>query len=228
MHKYNARIMVVEGDAQSRSCLPSALGNEGFACVCVATAQEALDKLASEAIDLVILELGLPGFDDGLEIIKKVSEYVPIIVISARDADADKVSALDNGADDYLTKPFSAAELMARIRVALRNSRRQAARPVISVGELEIDFDKRLVYLKGAQVHMTPLEHKLLFFLARNIGKVVSTKQIIAEVWDASYGPDTSALRSLMAGLRRKIEENPAVPRYILTVTGTGYRFLDS
>ena len=232
MHKYNARIMVVEADVQIRSFLLYALKNEGISCICVSKAQEALDKLASEAIDLIILELSLPDFD-GMEIIKKVREwsYMPIIVVSARDAEADKVSALDNGADDYLTKPFSVAELMARIRVALRNSRHQAhhaVQAVVSVGDLEIDFDKRLVHLKGAQVHMTPLEYKLLFFLARNIGKVMSTKQIIAEVWGASYGSDTSALRSLMAGLRRKIEDNPTMPRYILTETGIGYRLLDN
>ena len=232
MYKYNARIMVIEDDEQILNFLTYTLKNEGLSYVSASKAQEALNKLSSETVDLIILDLGLPDLD-GMEVIKRVREWsrIPIIVVSARNQDVDKVQALDNGADDYLTKPFSITELMARIRVALRNAMYQTGRvmqTILSVGDLQIDFDKRLVHLNNLQVPMTPLEYKLLSFLFINSGKVMTTKQIITEVWGTSHGTNTSTLRSLVAGLRRKIEKNPAMPRYILTETGVGYRLMDN
>jgi two-component system KDP operon response regulator KdpE len=167
-----------------------------------------------------------------MEVIKRVREWsdIPIIVVSARDQDKEKASALDNGADDYLTKPFSATELMARIRVAIRHLHKVGGAKqltIFAVGSLRIDLDKRLVYLDDAEIHTTPLEYSLLALFFRNIGKVLTTTYIINEIYGVGYGTDTQALRTLMAGLRRKIEKNPAKPRYILTEIGVGYRLID-
>lgn len=231
MSKYNECILVVEDDIQIQNFICYALKNEGFVYIAAGTGEMALNKLVSEPIDIMLLDLGLPDFD-GMEIIKKVRQWseMPIIVVSGRDQDKEKASALDSGADDYLTKPFSATELMARIRVALRHLYKQSnrtAQVVLSVGELQIDFDKRLVCLDGAQVHVTKMEYNLLSLFFRNIGKVLTTRNIIKEIWGIGYGTDTQALRALMASLRRKIEKNPAKPRYIMTEIGIGYRFAD-
>ena len=155
---------------------------------------------------------------------------MPIIVVSSRDQDNEKSSALDNGADDYLTKPFSATELMARIRVALRHSYRSAAnkvQTVFTVGGLSIDLERHQVSLDGEKLHVTPMEYNLLTLFFRNIGKVLTTQYIINEIYGPGYGNDTQALRALMAALRRKIEKSPAKPRYILTEIGVGYRLVD-
>lgn len=231
MNRYNECILIVEDDVKIKNFISYALKNEGFSYVAANNAQQALNILVSEHIDIMLLDLCLPDFD-GMDVIKKVREWseIPIIVVSARDRDNEKVFTLDNGADDYLTKPFSAAELMARIRVALRHLYRQGKRveqAVISVGGLQISFEKRMVYLNGEEIHMTPMEYSLLSLLFKNIGKVLTTGYIIKEVWGAGYGTDTQALRALMAGLRRKIEENLAKPRYIMTEIGVGYRLAD-
>ena len=190
-----------------------------------------MSLLISEPIELLLLDLGLPDCD-GMEIIKRVREWsdMPIIVVSARDQDREKAAALDAGADDYLTKPFSATELLARIRVAIRHLRRQGGekpQAVYQVGELKIDIEKRLTYLQGEELHLTPMEYNLLALLFKNCGKVLTTQYIIREVWGVGYGSDTQALRALMAALRRKIEKNPAKPRYIVTEIGVGYRLVD-
>ncbi len=231
MQNRNENIIVVEDDTQIRNFICYALKQEGFPYTTAGTAQDALSQLVSGQIDLMLLDLGLPDFD-GMEVIKKVREWseMPIIVVSARDQDKEKATALDNGADDYLTKPFSATELMARIRVALRHLYKVGgikAQAILSVGGLTIDFDKRLVYLDDAELHVTPLEYNLLALLFKNIGKVLTTKYILKEIYGVGYGTDTQALRALMAGLRRKIEQNPAKPRYILTEIGVGYRLVD-
>jgi len=232
MNKYNERILIVEDDLKILKFISYALGSEGFSYNTALNAQQALEILVSERIDIMLLDLGLPDFD-GMEVIKKVREWsiMPIIVVSARDQDKEKVIALDSGADDYLTKPFSAAELMARIRVALRHLHQRGNNTLqvtLTVGDLEINFDKRLVYLKGDEVHMTPMEYRLLSIFFKNIGKVLTTAYIIKEVWGAGYGSDTQALRALMAGLRRKIEKNPGNPRYIMTEVGIGYRLVEA
>lgn len=190
-----------------------------------------MSALVSEHIDLVLLDLGLPDFD-GMEVIKKVREWseVPIIVVSARDQDKEKADALDAGADDYLTKPFSATELMARIRVALRHLsmiQTSIAKPTLSVGELTIDLEKHQVTRSGKLLHLTPMEYSLLSLLFKNMGKVLTTQFILREIYGVGYGNDTQALRTLMAGLRRKIEAVPAKPRYIMTEIGVGYRLTD-
>ena len=227
----NELILVVEDDAQIRNFICYALKHGGFSYSTAGNAQNALSQLVSGQIDLMLLDLGLPDFD-GMEVIAKVREWseMPIIVVSARDQDKEKAAALDGGADDYLTKPFSATELMARIRVALRHLNKMGGnktQSILSVGELKIDFDKRLIYLEDAELHVTPMEYDLLALLFKNIGKVLTTKYIIKEIYGVGYGTDTQALRALMAGLRRKIEKNPAKPRYILTEIGVGYRLVD-
>ena len=231
MEQYDERILVVEDDVQIRNFISYALKNEGFVHSIAANAQTALNILVSEKIDLMLLDLGLPDLD-GMEVLTRVREWseMPIIVVSARDKDKEKAIALDAGADDYLTKPFSTTELMARIRVSIRHLRKQGNKEVqsiLSVGALSIDLEKRLVILEGHQVHVTPMEYSLLSLFFKNIGKVLTTGNIIREIWGVGYGTDTQALRALMAGLRRKIEENPAKPRYIMTEIGVGYRLVD-
>jgi two-component system KDP operon response regulator KdpE len=231
MNSHSEIILVVEDDAQIQSFICYALKNEGFTCITANNAQNALSKLVSERIDIMLLDLGLPDFD-GVEVIKKVREWseLPIIVVSARDQDKEKAAALDSGADDYLTKPFSAIELLARIRVSLRHLHMQGnhgTQVVFTVGGLRMDFEKRRVSLDGAEVHLSPMEYSLLSLLCKNMGKVLTTGIIIREIWGIGYGTDTQALRALMAALRRKIEINPAKPRYIMTEIGVGYRLVD-
>ncbi|MCL1848414.1 MAG: response regulator transcription factor [Clostridiales bacterium] len=231
MQKHDETILVVEDDAQIQNFICYALKNEGFSYITANNGQNAISKLISERIDVMLLDLGLPDID-GIEVITKVREWsrLPIIVVSARDQDKEKAAALDSGADDYLTKPFSAIELMARIRVSLRHIHMQEGRggeAALLVGGLQMDFAKRIVSLDGAEVHLSPMEYSLLSFLFRNMGKVLTTGMIIREIWGVGYGTDTQALRTLMAGLRRKIEANPAKPRYIMTEIGVGYRLAD-
>ncbi|MEY8355110.1 response regulator transcription factor [Lachnospiraceae bacterium 54-53] len=232
MNHSSKHILVVEDDRQIRNFIGYSLEREGFHYETATTGQCALSILISGQTDIMLLDLGLPDLD-GMDVIKKVREWseIPIIVVSARDQDREKAAALDMGADDYLTKPFSATELMARIRVALRHSDREnnggRLPNLLQVGELQLDPDKRLFYLEKQEVHVTPMEYSLLSLFFRNIGKVLTTKQILKEIWGIGYGNDTQALRSLMAGLRRKIEKNPAKPRYIITEIGVGYRLVD-
>jgi len=231
MNKHNEKILIVEDDLKIMNFISYALRNAGFPYTTASHAQQALNILIAERIDIMILDLSLPDFD-GMEVLKKVREWseMPIIVVSARDQDKEKVLALDGGADDYLTKPFSATELMARMRVAIRHLHQRGnsiLQVVLTVGDLEINFDKRLVYLNSEEVHITPLEYRLLSLFFKNIGKVLTTAYIIKEVWGVGYGTDTQALRTLMAGLRRKIEKNPSNPRYIMTEIGIGYRLVE-
>ena len=231
MNQHSETILIVEDNVQIQNFIAYILKQEGFHYITAGTAQGALSEIVLGNIDLVLLDLGLPDFD-GMEVIKKVREWseLPIIVVSARDQDKEKAAALDAGADDYLTKPFSATELMARIRVAIRHLKKFATsqiQPVLSVGDLAMDLEKRQVTLKGEPLHLTPMEYNLLSLLFKNMGKVLTTQFILREVYGIGYGTDTQALRALMAGLRRKIEEKPAKPRYILTEIGVGYRLVD-
>ena len=231
MNPHSETVLVVEDDAQIQSFICYALKNEGFACLTAGDAKTALAALIAKQTDIMLLDLGLPDLD-GVEVLRKLREWsdMPVIVISARDQDREKADLLDSGADDYLTKPFSATELMARIRVALRHIYRQGnqeTRAVLVVGGLQMDLARRLVRLDGEEIHLTPMEYSLLSLLFKNIGKVLTTGSIIREIWGVGYGTDTQALRALMAGLRRKIEKNPAKPRYVMTEIGVGYRMVD-
>lgn len=231
MSNYNECILIVEDDAQIRNFIKYSLEKENYKTFIAASAQSAMDMILLEQVDLILLDLGLPDFD-GMEVIKKVREWseVPIIVVSARDQDKEKVGALDVGADDYLTKPFSATELLARIRVAIRHLYKKGTKSpqtTFSVCDLKIDYEKHLVFMKDAELHVTPMEYNMLVLLAKNAGKVITTGYILKEIWGVNYGSDTQALRALMAGLRRKIEEIPAKPRYIITEVGVGYRLVD-
>lgn len=225
------RILVVEDDEQIRKFLCYCLENNDYEYITASNGKDALRKIANENIDLILLDLGLPDID-GVEIIRKLREFseIPIIVVSARDKDKDKADVLDMGADDYLTKPFSATELIARMRVAFRHFyhyNQAQIQTFYKVKDLSIDLDKHLVYMKNKQLHVTPMEYQLLSLFMKNAGKILTTSHIIEEIYGKGYGKDTQALRALMAGLRRKIEDNPATPVYILTEIGIGYRMIE-
>ena len=228
MNNFKETILVVEDDMQIRNFICYALKNEGYNSKVAVTGTQALNTLTNETVDLVILDLGLPDID-GIDVIGRVRQWseIPIIVVSARDQDREKAYALDMGADDYLTKPFSSTELLARIRVAIRHMNRRDSskkQSVIEINGLRLDIEKHLVFLDDAELHLTPMEYTLLTLLMKNRGKVVTTATIIKELWGPGHGQDTQALRTLMAGLRRKIETNPAKPQYIKTEIGVGYR----
>lgn len=227
----NQTILVVEDDVQIRKFICYCLENNNYQYITASNGQDALRKIFYENIDLILLDLGLPDMD-GVDIIQRLREFseIPIIVVSARDKDKDKADALELGADDYLTKPFSATELVARIKVAFRHFYRYnqvQIQTYYKVKDLSIDLDKRQVYLNDQPIHVTPLEYQLLVLFFKNVGKVLTTDMIIEEIYGKGYGHDTQALRALMAGLRRKIEKNPATPQYILTEIGVGYRMVD-
>jgi len=221
--------LIVEDDLQICNFIKFSLKSQEYNCMEASTGKEALNALASEPITAIILDLGLPDID-GLDIIKQVRTFseIPIIVVSARDQDAEKVEALDAGADDYLTKPFSIKELLARIRVVFRHSGTQKeVHSVYKFADLEIDLAKHRVMVRGQEVHFTPLEFNILALLLKNYGKVLTHQYILNEVWGSSLENDVQSLRVFMANIRRKLEKNPAQPRYIITEVGVGYRFAD-
>jgi two-component system KDP operon response regulator KdpE len=194
----------------------------------VSTAQQALQHAAQVPPDVVVLDLGLPD-GDGQQVIVQLREWLtaPIIVLSARDQDQEKIQALDNGADDYLTKPFSTGELLARLRVALRHTNRvsdDTASAIFEVGELRVDLSTRRVFVAGSEVHLTPIEYKLLTTLIRHAGKVLTHRHLLKEVWGPDQVHETHYLRVFMATLRRKLERDPARPCHLLTEQGIGYR----
>jgi two-component system, OmpR family, KDP operon response regulator KdpE len=221
-------VVVVEDEPQIRRFLRAALGSEGYRLHEAGTAKDGLIEIASRQPDVVILDLGLPD-GDGLDVIRKVREWsaVPVIVLSARGREADKVAALDAGADDYLSKPFGIGELMARMRVALRHRARVsdgALESTFSVAELHVDLAARRVSVGGAEVHLTPIEYRLLVVLVHHAGKVITHRQLLSEVWGPNATEQAHYLRVYMAHLRRKLEADPARPRYLLTEAGVGYR----
>ncbi len=222
--------LIVEDDKQIRKFIDFSLKSQDYDCIEATTGKEAMGAIATRNPSAIILDLGLPDMD-GVDIIKQVREFsdIPIIVVSARDQDNEKVEALDAGADDYLTKPFSIKELLARIRVVFRHSRHEKDEmPVIyRVADLEIDLEKHKVMLEGKEVHFTPMEYQVLTLLVKNAGKVLTYKYILQEVWGNYLDSDMQSLRVFMANIRRKLEKNPANPRYILTEVGVGYRFAD-
>jgi two-component system, OmpR family, KDP operon response regulator KdpE len=222
------RILVVDDEPQIGRMLKISLGARGYEVAVESDGLAALDKAASWRPDLILLDLGLPRLD-GLEVCRQLRSWseVPIIVLTVRDAESDKVAALDLGADDYLTKPFGTNELLARIRVALRHAVRLSAtdEPVHQFGELTLDLARRLVSVRGQEVHLTPKEYELLRVFALHAGKVLTHRMLLREVWGSAYEQDVPTLRVFVTQLRRKIEADPAHPAYILTEPGVGYRF---
>lgn len=226
-------ILVIEDDKPIRNFMLAALKTQGYKTLEAEKGEEGLALMMSYNPDIIILDLGLPDID-GLEIIKQTRAWlsIPIIVVSARGQEREKVEALDLGADDYITKPFGVSELLARIRVCLRHTYKsvngqKAGLEHFILGDLKIDFEKRFVSIEDQDVHLTPIEYKLLVLLAQNAGKVLTHKSIIKEVWGSAVANETQSLRVFMASLRRKIEKEPAQPRYILTEVGVGYRMVD-
>jgi two-component system, OmpR family, KDP operon response regulator KdpE len=221
-------ILVIEDEAPIRRFLRASLESQGIKMLETATGQEGLALAASYRPDIVLLDLGLPDID-GLEVIRRLREWstIPIVVLSARGKDADKIAGLDAGADDYLTKPFSTGELMARIRVALRHASpagQPADEPVFEIGDLRADFAKRQVWVRGIEIHLTPLEYNMLSVLVRHAGKVLTHQQLLKQVWGTHSTEQSHYLRIYMHQLRRKLEKDPARPVYLLTEPGVGYR----
>ena len=222
-------ILVVEDDRQIRKLLSTTLSANGYNIECAIDGEQAIMAVSTNKFDIVLLDLGLPDID-GVTVIKKIREWsnIPIIVVSARGEDSDKISALDNGADDYLTKPFSIEELMARIRVAQRrlSNISEESESIFKNGDLVVDYPAGTAYLKGEELSLTPIEYKLLSLLAQNAGKVLTHTYIIDKIWGNSVDSDVASLRVFMASLRKKIEKDTAHPEYIQTHIGTGYRMI--
>lgn len=221
-------LLIIEDEPQIRRFLRATLINQHYRLVEAETAQRGLTEAATHQPDLVILDLGLPDLD-GLEVTRQLREWsqVPIIVLSARGQENDKVAALDAGADDYLTKPFGVGELLARLRVALRHSSQNsqgADDPIFAVGELRVDLARRQVFVAGNEIHLTPIEYKLLNSLVKYAGKVLTQHQLLRQVWGASYTNESHYLRVYMGQLRHKLEADPTRPRYLITEPGVGYR----
>jgi two-component system KDP operon response regulator KdpE len=224
-------IVVVEDDPQIRRFLRTGLSTHGFEVHEAETGRTGLTAAENRKPDLLILDLGLPDLD-GVEVVRKLREWtaLPVIVLSARITEGDKIAALDAGADDYLTKPFSLGELLARIRVALRHANvaaRQDAEGRFCVDSLKIDLVHRRVHVGDREVHLTPIEYRLLGVLVRNAGKVLTHRQLLKEVWGPSHVEHHHYLRIYMANLRHKLEADPARPRFLLTEAGVGYRLAD-
>jgi two-component system KDP operon response regulator KdpE len=222
--------LIVEDDRQIRNFINFSLESQGHKCIEVSTGCDALKIIQNKEISAIILDLGLPDVD-GIDLIKQVRNFsdIPIIVVSARDQDNEKVEALDAGADDYLTKPFSIKEFLARIRVLFRhyNTNKDLFTSNFKIGDLEIDLEKHKVQKKGKDIHFTPIEYDILKLLVKNSGKVLTHKFILKKIWGSYLESDTQTLRVFMANIRRKLEVNPAKPRYIITEVGVGYRFAD-
>ncbi len=209
--------------------MSTTLSANGYNTECAIDGEQAIMAVSANKFDIVLLDLGLPDID-GVTVIKKIREWsnIPIIVVSARGEDSDKISALDNGADDYLTKPFSIEELMARIRVAQRrlSNISEESESIFKNGDLVVDYPAGTAYLKGEELSLTPIEYKLLSLLAQNAGKVLTHTYIIDKIWGNSVDSDVASLRVFMASLRKKIEKDTAHPEYIQTHIGTGYRMI--
>ena len=229
MKPTGARILLVDDEAAIVRAVHPILTHHGFQVESVGTAAEALAAHATRPPDLILLDLGLPDAD-GLEVIRRVRESsdTPVIVLSVRGAERDKVAALDLGADDFLTKPVGADELVARVRVALRHAARprSGAGAVVRAGELEIDMELRRVTVAGREVHLTPTEYDLLKALAQHPNKVLTSRMLLQRVWGAEYGAEDHYLYVYAARLRKKIEADSQAPRYLITEPGVGYRLL--
>ena len=225
-------ILVVEDDAAIRNLISATLKANDYRFITAANGESAISEAASHNPDIVLLDLGLPDMD-GIRVIQRIRTWsnMPIIVISARSEDQDKIEALDAGADDYLTKPFSVEELLARLRATLRRISAAenggfAGGSVFENGDLRIDYAAGCAYLSGEELHLTPIEYKILCLLARNVGKVLTHTYITGKIWGSSWDSDIASLRVFMATLRKKLESKPGSPEYIQTHIGVGYRMV--
>ncbi len=220
-------VLVIDDEVQIRRFLKISLEAGGYAVHEAGNGHEGIIIAAKTRPDLVILDLGLPDMD-GVAVVRQLREWthMPIIILSVRDADLDKVAALDAGADDYLTKPFSTEELLARLRVALRHAQPEPDLRTFTAGDLHVDLTRRLVTIRGAPVKLTPTEYALLRLMVQHAGRVLTHRQILKEVWGPAYIDETHYLRVYFAQLRQKLETNPALPKLILTEPGVGYRLV--
>lgn len=226
MDEFSARVLIVDDEPQIRRFLRTSLAAHRCTVLEATTGQQALLMAADERPEIVVLDLGLPDLD-GMEVIRKLREWsrVPILVLSVRGREQDKIAALDAGADDYVTKPFGMGELLARMRAALRNRRQEESpEPVFCSGNLSVDLARRLVTVANAEVHLTPNEYELLRVLVVHAGKVVTHQQLLREVWGPADLDQTHYVRVYVGQLRQKIEADPSQPRHILTEPGVGYR----
>lgn len=219
------RILVVDDEPPIRRYLRAALSAQGFTIYEAADGQEALNAVISNRPDIIILDLGLPDID-GIEVTRRLREWsqTPIIILSVREAEQDKIAALDAGADDYLTKPFSTGELMARMRVVIRRQASQPDQPILQVDELRMDLSRRVVTVKGSEISLTPTEYDILRLLMQNAGKVMTHHHLLRQVWGTAYESEMHILRVNISNLRRKIEPDPTRPHYLMTEPGVGYR----
>lgn len=228
MSKSGARILVVDDEIEILRALQRSLAAHGYEVFTAGCGEDALESIAHHRPDLILLDLGLPDIS-GLEVCKQVrtQSNLPIIVLSVKDTERDKVLALDLGADDYVSKPFSINEVLARVRVALRHAAQvqSGTEPVFVAGPLRVDFAQRLVQVNGQEVKLTPTEYDLLKVLIKNSGKIMTRQMLLSQVWGTGYGTEAHYLHVYIGQLRRKIEPDPARPRFILTVSGVGYRF---
>jgi two-component system KDP operon response regulator KdpE len=228
MSKSGARILVVDDEVEIMRALQRSLTAFGYEVFTASSGEEALVEVARHRPDLILLDLGLPGMS-GLEVCKRVREQsnLPIIVLSVKDTERDKVLALDLGADDYVSKPFGMNEVLARVRVALRHTAQvqSGTEPIFIIGPLRVDFAQRNVQVNGKDIKLTPTEYDLLKALIKNNGKIMTRQMLLSQVWGTGYGAEAHYLHVYVGQLRRKIEPDPAHPRFILTVSGVGYRF---
>lgn len=226
MESKGMKVLVIDDELQIRKLLEMALTSYGYTAHLAATGQEGLMLAVSMHPDLVIVDLGLPDMD-GKDVVTRLREWssVPIIVLTAREQEQEKIAALDKGADDYVTKPFGMGELMARMRVCLRRfCHSEEQKPVLSCGGISMDLLQHKVLMEGREVKLTPTEYELLKYMLKNAGKVLTHKQILKAVWGNDYDEDLHYIRIYMRQLRRKIEKDPAQPKYLLTEAGVGYR----
>lgn len=221
--------LIIEDEENISNFISSVLSTHEYKTITCSTAKEGLNLASSHCPNVILLDLGLPDMD-GIEFLKKLRGWsdIPVIVISARVHEEDKVAALDNGADDYITKPFGNSELLARIRTAIRHSMKTAPAQIFQTGELSLDFDKHLLTVQGKEIHLTQIEYKIVALLAQNAGKVLTYDKIITEIWGPYADTNNRILRVNMVNIRRKLENNPADPCYIFTEIGVGYRMSDN
>ncbi|RJP50534.1 MAG: response regulator [Anaerolineaceae bacterium] len=225
MSETGQRVLVVDDETSIRRYLRAALGAQGFIVYEAATGEDAVQAVIANRPEIIILDLGLPDID-GIEVTRRLREWsqTPIIILSVREAESDKIAALDAGADDYLTKPFGTGELMARMRVVMRRLASKPDEPMLQVGELQMDISRRIVVVNENQISLTPTEYDILRLLMQNAGKVLTHRQLLKQVWGTAYENEMHILRVNISNLRRKIETDPARPHYITTESGVGYR----